>query len=437
MLQRLNSIIKADIPVHLQKVVPSLALPKSEYVIERPPYRNPSNYTVNVSVVVCDLNAHIDIDLRLFTYYVSKEMSVGGECDKNRTPFIIDIQHYRESFGDRDLFVEKKTKKQTEQFNNQCTMRVALRTHPSNKIVYVKLFNNGSLHFTGVTSLDDTVTCANIISEKISYLSKYSKINEQIYDLRTFGITGSPSLTKKYQSTLKYLETNKACTDSFIIFDRVLKTKSIVGNIVSMIPQKDLIRLRGVNTFFSKLLGKENDEFWSYCLRTHRKEMYIKMFNYDGYALVKSNIISSRKPQILNGKCLKKIYLSKRENLNYIPNYIVYSKDKTLKMSNQTVEMINSSYSLNFYINQRKFTKIVKEKYPYINCSYEPDDRYHGVKLYWNHPDGVTVFISVFRTGGIIMSGAKTFNELGKNRTRIYTLIFSLTFYFVKCNKHR
>jgi hypothetical protein len=100
----------------------------------------------------------------------------------------------------------------------------------------------------------------------------------------------------------------------------------------------------------------------------------------------------------------------------------IYSYSDKMHISNETIEMINSNFDTYYCIHQKRLTKILQKKYPFLNPSYDPDDNYHAIKAYWpctslddeNARADVRVFIAIFRTGSILMSGAKHADQLNR-----------------------
>ena len=149
-----------------------------------------------------------------------------------------------------------------------------------------------------------------------------------------------------------------------------------------------------------------------------------------------------RETDILVLKMIKKKYnedlqqLSEMDNINECYEYNIVDNIDTFKLNNTKIELINSDFSTNFLINNTKLYKIVKNKYKAFS-SYEPND-YPGVKnkFFWNvenveqnRPQGkcqcepkcikrgkkslcTQITISVFQSGSVIITGAKSIQQV-------------------------
>lgn len=402
-----------------QRLPPNITKP--DEILPRPPYRNPSAYSISVLTLVCNIGGYIDIDTRSFFESVGHHTLLPhkqslDKGDYSCLPGILDIQYVSLSYGCTS-FGEKKNKSERKKtFSNQCTMRVLFED--SNRadgynIINVKLFNNGTLAFTGIKSVSEAKECTNIIVEHVNRLRLISKVHEQIIDF----CNGTPSFVNKKIKILNYIANNRKPNN--VNISRILEVKPILMLLIKKMAQKDIFRLSMTCKYFDQLLSHKNSTFWKVLTFDKFKDLYIKHpelpKHYIDYQTCNTYI-----PKV----SVKYEYFKRCEKrYNYKPNALLSSPDNTqLKMSNGSIEMINSNFTTHFFINQRKLTKLLQDNYPHINSSYEPDDKYHGIKVYWPHPDtvyengdntnAVHIFISIFRTGSIVMSGAKTTQQL-------------------------
>lgn len=152
---------------------------------------------------------------------------------------------------------------------------------------------------------------------------------------------------------------------------------------------------------------------------------------------------------------LKYIYSKYEEDLNSLHElekyesvyeYDIINNIEQFKLSNIKVELINSDYSTNFMINNTKLYNIVQNKYKAF-ASYEPND-YPGVKnkFFWN-ADNIKakrkqgkcycetkcvkkgkksactqITISVFQSGSVIITGAKSIQQIKDGYDYINTI---------------
>lgn len=135
--------------------------------------------------------------------------------------------------------------------------------------------------------------------------------------------------------------------------------------------------------------------------------------------------------------------------------YDIVNNIDAFKLDNIKIELINSDFSTNFMINNTKLYKIVLSKYKAF-ASYEPND-YPGVKnkFYWN-ADNIKhnrkqgkcyckqkcikkgkktpcnqITISVFQSGSVIITGAKSIQQIRDAYEYINT-IFSDNYHEIK-----
>jgi hypothetical protein len=391
--------------------LPEITTPNE--IIKRPPYRNPSAYTVSVLTLLCDLGAHIDIDTRAFfesirPHILEEELLLKG--DYSQLPGIIDIQYRSLSYGSTS-FGEKKNKNSRENtFGNQCTMRILFEDFEFDEgynIINVKLFTNGTMQFTGITSVCQASDCIDILLPFIQRLINISKVHETIVDFRG-----------GYNHIINFISNPDGTSTSNM---EVFQKKKVLLRVIQYLGQKDIYRLALTCKFFWNLLSNDNNDFWISMnhyrfgvLHVFHPTIKNQLINVDTYKTVVSKI------------SIKRDYFNRCERIaNYKPNVLTTCVDpsnETVEMSNESIELINSNFNTGFFIDQRKLTKILQRQYPHLDSSYEPDDRYHGIKVYWPHPDTVQengdnsntvkIFISIFRTGSVLMSAAKTTQQL-------------------------
>lgn len=121
------------------------------------------------------------------------------------------------------------------------------------------------------------------------------------------------------------------------------------------------------------------------------------------------------------------------EELSAVYDYNLIDNIDQYKLHNIKIELINSDFTTNFMINNTKLNHIVKNKYKAFS-SYEPND-YPGVKnkFFWNANNKtnqgkcmcepkcvergkksicVQITISVFQSGSVIITGAKSIQQI-------------------------
>lgn len=421
----LKTLFLMEVPEQFRKQLPPKI--KNKYKeIKRPPYRNPSKYKISALTLVSDLNIYIDIKMR--TFYNCIIASILVEWDKHEKkkynimsyPGIIDIQYLNHSRGNAAFMEIKNKSKRENTFGNGCTMRICLKNIDDElNIVNVKLFNNGRLHFTGLHGIHEAEECVNIIKERVEFLIKRSQMHCEIHDICK---GHKPTYINKKTKCISYTAKRPYQKPNKIL--QVLQNKKIIKYMITRFTQLDIHILSKSCTFFWKLLDARNHSLWKQLLDAPYSKKHtgldkfiinelISRKKYVHYTIDKKNNTYIQK-NIIKFENLKSVYLKR---LNDYKPIILHShqNNPVPKFANQNIEMVNSNFNTYFCINQRKFTKILEKDYPYMDISYEPADRYHGIKIYWSHPSkkrsdvgqstAGNVFISIFRTGSVMISG--------------------------------
>ena len=147
--------------------------------------------------------------------------------------------------------------------------------------------------------------------------------------------------------------------------------------------------------------------------------------------------------------------LNELDNVNEYYEFNIIDDIDQIKYNNTKIELINSDFSTNFPINNTKLNEIVKNKYKSFS-SYEPND-YPGVKnkFFWNSDNiknkkdhgkcyclpncikrgkkslCVQITISVFQSGSVIITGAKSITQV-KDAYKYINDIFETEFENIK-----
>lgn len=382
------------------------ALKTPDILAKPPPYRNPTPYKISVLTLVCDLNANLDINRRMLLETIRRFTLTKQELQSLK-PGIIDIQYRTLYYGNRN-FEMKKTKET--QFGNQCTIRILDKNQ---HIINIKLFNNGVMEFTGIKSINQAQYPVSLIIECLHALKKQSEICESISDANKEANRGrgTPSIVKKRNQVLKYIEARPLTpvdTRTRQYFCNVFKKRNTLTFITKHLEQKDIFRLSLVCKFFWKLFSHRNTKFWEFM---HYKLNRVNELQHP--TILNTRINTTTLQQHIKNVTIKHDFFITKMS-TYKPGLLMTSTtSQPIKLANQNIEMINSNFSTGFNIDQKKLTKLLQKQYPKMNISYEPDDKYHGIKIYWTHQaSGVTIFISIFRTGSVLISGPKNEAQL-------------------------
>jgi TATA-box binding protein (TBP) (component of TFIID and TFIIIB) len=287
-------------------------------------------------------------------------------------------------------------------FNNQLTLKLK---HPKcDRIINVKVFNNGSFHFTGCTNVSDgkflteflinkfnNVNCNIAVNLKndangISFDPKTNIIYNNLY--KTFG----QKLDNKYMINNQCFFYNKQ-RNIFISEKFTNKTKQVLDRNGKNIGFCKIIMLKG-----SRLYNNSNIDIDISTEQVKYKDIVI------------GNIVFYIKEQktILNKE------ISIEYKMNFIDNYNITTK----------INCINACLKLNIIINRINLVRLLQES-NYI-VTYNPDI-YYGVKLMYKqneYQDGKchcktkctcnTITFLIFESGNIIVTNFKEMNSIQK-----------------------
>lgn len=316
--------------------------------------------------------------------------------------------------------VKNRNKINSKLFYNQVSIIIKLS---ENNIINVKLFNNGSLHLTGVKNIEDGKLIVNLLYRKLLDI-----INIDDLILLTL------------DSNNVYLDNNNN------VYSNSKLKKSIIG-----------FKHENVYNIHRKEYIIENNTFISCKFESKRTKTIL---NFDGIKIGYSEIELLKNKSKLYKKN-SNIHIDKESNLIYYDGMInsqivgkinYYTNDKITNKENQeriieynyscnpfiskvlsldelnksdlivSVNCINIYFGLNFLLNrQRLFNKLHEMKY---TCEYKPE-KYSGVKLRYktnSNKTGVcncfnecicinTTFL-IFQSGNIIAMGFKNIKEI-------------------------
>lgn len=94
-------------------------------------------------------------------------------------------------------------------------------------------------------------------------------------------------------------------------------------------------------------------------------------------------------------------------------------------ISNFQIQLINSDFRVDYTIKREKLYKLIQTNYPSVFCSFEPCI-YPGVKIqFLIEETQKKVTIAVFRSGCVIITGARELNETQRAYDFIYNVLIS------------
>ena len=115
--------------------------------------------------------------------------------------------------------------------------------------------------------------------------------------------------------------------------------------------------------------------------------------------------------------------------MDYMKNLLKSVKNMALtdsvEISNFKIQLINSDFKAGFTIKREKLYKLIQTEYKDIFCSFEPCI-YPGVKVQYKIVETEKhVTIAVFRSGCVIITGAREIDETNRAYKFIYDLLIN------------
>jgi TATA-box binding protein (TBP) (component of TFIID and TFIIIB) len=119
----------------------------------------------------------------------------------------------------------------------------------------------------------------------------------------------------------------------------------------------------------------------------------------------------------------KQIKFILEKNITTKKGIILKFTDATPNISNMKIEMINSDYNTGFSIDRKSLARILKKNHSYKNnsndneigyveYSYDPNSPHACIGIIYHSEFDTTTSIFIFKTGSIIMTGAKTVEDI-------------------------
>ena len=82
-----------------------------------------------------------------------------------------------------------------------------------------------------------------------------------------------------------------------------------------------------------------------------------------------------------------------------------------IKFSPLTVNLINTNYEFGFDINLPKVQRHIKNNKTFLQCHYDPQ-KYPGLNIKISIPGSSNVTILLFRSGNLMITGGKSYNDI-------------------------
>jgi TATA-box binding protein (TBP) (component of TFIID and TFIIIB) len=316
--------------------------------------------------------------------------------------------------------------------NNDNTSEIIKHNIIESNILENIISNIVSISSGSVT--DDNVTNDIEINNKNNYI--ISNINET-------------DALNKLNILFDNIKKNDDCNDknSNVYLNNQIIIKNNISNILSFIIKYIKYHLKTIDLEFNNNIDYTNPDNFNNVFEyiTDQIENYHTFIYKTGTKISKVRLKDEDTCNILNTFILKDInkevenmFLQDnfdKEIRNKVWSYKIqdtYNVKKDFKICEVKTELINSDYNVRFYIDLKKLTTILKSKYNIFN-SYEPDG-YPGVlaKYYYNPNNKIQgicncpvhcstkekktscckITISIFRPGSVIITGAKSIEQL-------------------------
>jgi TATA-box binding protein (TBP) (component of TFIID and TFIIIB) len=317
--------------------------------------------------------------------YNNEEWFVIGMDVKAIFPCIMEIRHQNFSRSYEDDIVSQQSRGGSKAFYNQCTIRIAL--HPS-KEINMKMFKNGKMQMTGCKSISD-------VEDAIRYLTHEMEI-----------MSYTMHIHNKLSTELKVTHFTEPIPE---ILTQNLPNE-IWQKIFSFLTPCELAEKRTVCKRFNTLIS--NQSFW--LSRIEREQMC--HFRYDSGGEGEEGKWTVYEKYHSRYGIYKKIYkpihftnpieyYAETINDKAVLPFIPIERRNSIDIIDVEIAMINSDFQTNFNINQPILTSILQQTYD-LFVKYDPIS-YPGVNVKYKNDT-----ILIFRTGKVIITGAKSYKEI-------------------------
>lgn len=378
---------------------------------------------------------------------VSKTTIITGICGGN-IGVDIDLDTFFRKLVINDQIVGAKyhgkikgSIKGTKSFYNQITF--AVFSQETQKIVNVKLFGNGNLHFSGVKNVEQAEISIKIILEQLLAVKGREEINVIIIDDCFFNEKDykdyKDAMTKKdrFQIIKIYSYPDANGISKKIGVKR--KDDYVISGEICVMEGDHFVSAKFVD--FSKNIYNKSGEFigtYKYVPTYKRKNILLKnrvkvQLTSDIVSLV--DRYGNENAQIIriltNERCeIKDVSKSDKITIDYsgLPNdYIknIGSLSCAVKAMQITIMNLNSKFNISFEnkaFDRKKMRDLFLEKYK-LTSYYEQEGKYQGVtlKMFYDQNDVLTrtkspdlrkVSATFFSSGSVLLSGCTTKKDI-------------------------
>jgi len=394
-----------------------------------------STITMTMQLPNCQINLnnigrYLDIDnniLGIKYHYGNGESIIKGK-------YLTAI--YKKSKSKNENKINKKL------FYNQVSLIIKHNIDKENEnIVNVKIFGNGSLHFTGVKNTLEGQQIVLILYEKLDkFKNMFSTIlltkdingvyldsSNNVYSTE---LTNKTTIGYKLNSTI-YVINKKEYYITNIDTQQQIVLKVFMSNKLEAKRTRNILNMDGKNIGYSKInLIRNKSKLYKNNSNIHFDKNFIF---YDGNGT--STIIGNITYEINRETSQVAAFLN--QEITNTSNVIEYSyncnpfitepnQEKLLDINNlnMNVNTINIYFKLDFELNrQRLFNKLLKlnyiseytpEKYSGVKLTYKINQNYvnDGKCLCNNKCTCINITFLIFQSGNIIVTGFKNINDI-------------------------
>lgn len=382
------------------------------------PIPKPSELKISTMTIITNINGihqtkgiqEYNIDLDILSRFIDVYPE-NSEQTNNMIGGIVGIDYFSN--------ISRGISKKTSPFYNQSTV---IYHYWGFRSINIKIFNNGKLQMTGLCNDGE----ANYVTKFIINQFKNTKIKiyKNLLDLpcnklNDFNIVYNPKTDKYNYYRYNYINNY----DNNII--KYNKTEQLNGWVSDTFIHEFLVYL--YNTIKS---DKEKYNICATDIDLKNKILYMDSI-YKRLTKIRTKDIEVTKNIINNNK--NNLVDNDINTDEVYWTFPIFDDTLEYKLGNKKIELINSNFTTNYSINNTILHQLLNTKYK-IFSSYEPND-YPGVKnkFYWNNnktiQDGICncdipcvslgkrskctqITISIFQSGSIIITGAKSIPQI-------------------------
>lgn len=404
-----------------------------------------TSYSYKISTITMSISNNKNILLNLIDigkYLKIDESIVGIKYNYGKDSIlkgIYETTNYKKSKNKKNEKINKRL------FYNQVSLIINYNSHNIN----VKLFNNGSLHLTGIKDPSEGKKIASLIFNKLKHLNI---INDKILltlDENDVYIDNNNLIYGKYNSIFRVFGFKYTNEDGIVFYNiknkdyyiqKINNKNHFISKTLELKRTKQILDLNGYNVGIYRVELLKN-----------KNKLYTKNSNIK-YDLENQIIYYENKNKNIINIIGKIVYEIKENNyeeernevleINYIPNILEDEKDNNFVNEEDLIDDINSiniTFNLPYCLNrQRLFNELINMKYI---CEFKPE-KYSGMKFVYKQKQSRlndykfkglcvcnnkctcnNITFLIFQSGNIITTGLKNLDDIENILLNFKTII--------------